>query len=55
MAGQQTVSSQVGHLSGQTFIWPVILTCQVHGFQINNFKNKLIHINSVKYRKYLNH
>ena len=54
MAGQLTVSGQVGLLSGQTFIWPVILTGQVHGSQINNWKNKFIHINSVNYRKHLN-
>ena len=39
-----------------TFSWLVILTVQVYGFQINNGKNKCIHVNSVNYKnKYVNH
>ena len=30
--------------------WPVILTSQVHGFKINNWTNKFIHIDSVNYK-----
>lgn len=37
-------------LSGQTVSGPVILTGQVHAFQINNRKNKFIHIISVHYQ-----
>lgn len=33
-----------------TFSWLVILTVQVHGFQINNGKNKCIQIDSVNYK-----
>ena len=33
-----------------TFSWLVILTVQVHGFQIKNGKNKCTHINSVNYK-----
>ena len=37
-------------LRAQNDSWPVILTGQVHGFKINNCKNKFIHINSVNYK-----
>ena len=47
MASQHTLFGTDGHLFGQTFSWPVILTAQVHGFQVNNWKNKFTDINSV--------
>ena len=39
MTGYWTMSGQDEHLSRQTFSWSVILTGQVHGFQINNWKH----------------
>ena len=47
-ASQRTMFGADGHLFGQTFSWPVILTAQVHGFQVNNWKNKFTDINSVQ-------
>ena len=47
MASQRTMSGPDDHLFGQTFSWLVILTAQVHGFQVNNGKNKFTDINSV--------
>ena len=45
---QWTMFGQDDHLSGKTFSWPaVIFTGLVHGFQINNWENRFIHINSV--------
>lgn len=39
--GQRTVFGQDDHFSEQIFSWLVICTGQVHGFQINNSKNKI--------------
>lgn len=44
------MSGQDDRLSGQTVSGPVILTGQVHAFQINNRTNKFIHIISVHYQ-----
>ena len=46
-ASQRPMFGADGHLFGQTFSWSVILTVQVHGFQVNNWKNKFTDINSV--------
>ena len=35
-ASQRTMFGADGHLFGQNFSLPVILTAQVHGFQVNN-------------------
>ena len=39
MTGYWTMSGQDDHLSRQTFSWSVILTGQLHGFQIYNWKH----------------
>ena len=44
----------ITHLSEQNFSWPVILTGQGYGFQINNWKNIFIHINHENYKHSLN-
>ena len=44
------MSGQEDLLCGQTVSGPVILTGQVHAFQINDRRNKFIHIISVHYQ-----
>ena len=39
MTGYWTMSGQDDRLSRQTFSWSVILTGQLHGFQIYNWKH----------------